>query len=158
MSLLSSIAEDRFWDDWNERFESNANKYIKPDDKMVESVANSIDLEGASSEYEIAVEAWDFVDKNVDYRLSKKWKTPRETLTSGIGDCEDRVFLLGSILPNLGVEQFEVVVGEAVVGNEGEFHNWMRVNGKVVDPTTPVGTTDEIGYVEENSFTINTEA
>lgn len=155
MGVLESIQEERFWLEWKDRFMDGYYRYINPDNQTVVRYASTLQVPENGTDYEIAEAVWRHIDENYEYNLTKKWKEPQEAIRKQSGDCEDYVFLMGSLLPNLGVTDFEVVVGEVMAGEQSEYHTWMRVSGNVVDPTTGPDRMDGLEYVEEQSFNVS---
>lgn len=144
-----------FWDDWIERFKENSDKYIKPNDKGVESIVDELDLSETGMPVENAEKTWRWIYKNIRYKLSKKWKTPSETLESGIGDCEDVTFLFASVMANLEMEDNYIKVGELIRKNDGvELHTWNELDGKLVDATGSPDGMEGFKYKEIESFRI----
>lgn len=153
MSMMEET-EDPFWGWWINRFEDEYDKYITPDERMVKRFARKIATVGGD-DYDRAVRASQYIENKIDYELSKEWKVPRKTINQGRGDCEDVTFLLASVLPNLRVEESEVVVGDLVFPDgEVEEHTWNRVDGKVLDATGPMEVYPRLKYRELNSWTV----
>lgn len=65
------------------------------------------------------------------------WKTPKETLSSKQGDCEDKAFYLQDMLLELGVDSW-VVVGKFIPDSK-DWHGWVECNSfgtrYILDPT-----------------------
>jgi len=111
---------DPFFGKWIQRFDRNRDKYITPDavpDPKVHDAAewvrnNFRDDKGKSQ---------------------KPWKTPKEMLESGSGDCEDRAFLLSSIWKKRG-ERSSVCVGYAHYPKQPNSpHVWNEKHRQTVD-------------------------
>lgn len=132
MGLLDGI----FWDDWEERLADEADKFVTPNDPVVVEEANKIDINGARTERDVALDTWRHVARRIDYELSKEWKEPRQTLQEGVADCEDLTFLIASLLPNLGVEKSFMHAGDLIFEDGDEQkHSWNVVGGMIVDAT-----------------------
>lgn len=58
------------------------------------------------------------------------WQYPRETIEKG-GDCEDKTFLLLSMLIKSGVSDAQGVKGHYL----GQGHMWVEYNGCILDPS-----------------------
>lgn len=157
MSILEEAQEQRFWLEWEDRFTDNVNYYINPDHPSVTSYAASLDVSKDAPREEIVNQLWTHIDNRYEYNLTKKWKQPQEAIRKKSGDCEDYVFLLGSLLPNFGINEFEVVIGEVKAGDRSEYHTWMRVDDRIVDPTTGPNEMDGLRYVEEKSFKVTVQ-
>lgn len=93
-----------------------------------------------------------FVARRIKYRLRKgrdPWQFPDETLELGRGDCEDRAFLLASLLLGSGISSFNVRVALGAVRlfkgirRAGEFdHMWVMYKAEdgqwtVLEPLLP---------------------
>lgn len=154
MGVLGDLQEERFWLEWKDKFTDRYNMYINPDNQTVVNYARSLSVPQEGTDYEIAKAIWRHIDSEYEYDLTKKWKQPQEAIRKGSGDCEDYVFLLGSLLPNFGVNEFEVVIGEVRVADKSEYHTWMRVSGEIVDPTANPDEMEGLEYVEEESFDV----
>lgn len=57
------------------------------------------------------------------------WQYPKETIEKG-GDCEDKTFLLLSMLIQAGIEDVKGVKGRYLGGG----HMWVEYNGFILDP------------------------
>ena len=82
-----------------------------------------------SFDYRAAVIAG-YVADTISYRASRgrdPWLFPDETLAEGSGDCEDRAFLLASLLLASGVSPYNVRVafGRVLDGVESYDHMWV---------------------------------
>jgi hypothetical protein len=72
-----------------------------------------------------------WVSEHVRYNSKQDrdpWQFPEETLTLGKGDCEDRAFLLASLLLGSGVSGYHVrvAIGEVHVGGKERYdHAWV---------------------------------
>lgn len=155
MSVFKVAGDEVFWDSWADRFTSNANEYITPEDEAVKNAVEDAELCDDCDENDKVDSIWEYVNEKVNHKLSKKWKTPSETLDSQIGDCEDVSFLAASMLLNVGIGGFEFVIGDMTgTGNDLTKHTWLEVNGRIVDPTTPVGANEHLEYRKEMGFKI----
>jgi hypothetical protein len=82
-----------------------------------------------SFDYRAAV-ITNFVADTIAYSAGKirdPWQFPDETLALKAGDCEDRAFLIASLLLASGVSSFNVRVafGQMVVGSKAHDHMWV---------------------------------
>jgi len=153
--VFDEIVEERFWIEWEDRFESESNKFITPRHPEVEEAAAVASPTMEASDGEKAVACQEYVFENIEYSLSKKWKTPAETLSSGVGDCEDVTFLIASMLPNMGVNESEIAIGDLVFPNgDVETHTWNIVEGVVADGTGSKETTEVVSYKPETTYRI----
>jgi len=86
--------------------------------------------------------------QNVKQTNDKKdfWQYPSETLEKG-GDCEDKVFLLLSMLIQAGINDAEGVKGRLLGGG----HMWVEYKGRILDPSKKTAKLEPIskcvGYV-----------
>jgi len=157
MGLITAMKEARFWEGWKDRFEGSKDRYITPDNPTVVRAAEAAD-KGATSPEEIALNVWQYIYDNTKYKLSKEWKEPAQTLRDGIGDCEDVTFLAASMLPNMGVRNFKVVIGELIFPSGAkELHTWVEVGDMVIDPTGSPGTSPQIEYRPVQTYRINAQ-
>jgi len=155
-SILSEAVASRFYDEWKARFEDNWQKYIRPESRRVRRWSRRVENMCQACDTGRPIDAWDYVYENVEYRLSKKWKTPNETIRSGIGDCEDVTFLLASIFPAMGVDTHQIVLGEIIFPDgKSEFHTWNEYQGMVIDATGTPESTDMIQYIPEQKWEIS---
>ena len=98
---------------------------------------------------------WRWVIQNTQYKISKEWKEPEETISTGVGDCEDVTFLIASMLASLGVNRTKVVAGYLIKPNsEPEPHTWNEVDGMVVDATGSPEEVIHLKYDREFAYTI----
>lgn len=141
---------------WHDRLQNSLKKYITPNNIDVASFANSIDTVDDSSPYQYAESAWVAVRNDVSYKLSKKWKTPVETLHDKTGDCEDYTFLLCSIFPHLNIKTAKIHAGN-LKGNQEKniYHAWCTVGGNVVDATTTPSHAKELTYEPVTTTTLH---
>lgn len=153
--MLRSLMFMGFWDEWEDRFESNSQTYITPMNEAVVSEANNIPVEENQTETQKAKEVWLHVYRTTKYSLSDVWKTPEETLEDGIGDCEDVDFLMLSILPHKGIDEAFLVIGDLVRSSgRRAAHTWVEVNGTVMDPTGRPEDVRRVSYDERRRFRI----
>ncbi len=156
-SLYEEIAESRFYDEWAERFETEWRSYIRPSDPKVEKWSGIAVRGDKMSDEEKAERVWMYVYNNVEYDLSEKWKSPRETINSRKGDCEDVTFLIASMLPNVGVEKSYVVLGSLKINGEKEYHTWNKVGDMVIDGTGGKDAVKSQTYTPEKKWEILVE-
>lgn len=152
--IFENIMVDRFWYEWETKFTRMSDAYINPNHPLVVEEAERLDIDKNQSDVAIAKELWKYIQNEYKYKLTKKWNRPEESIRIKIGDCEDYCFLLGSLLPHFGVNEFSIVTGSAITENASEFHVWMIVGDEVIDPTAPVDMQREIEYQTELRFDI----
>lgn len=127
--------KDEFWTWWRNRLTRNSTKFITPDNRYVRKELREIDLDSGSEEQTI-INTWKHVHNTIEYKLSKEWKTPQETIKEGVGDCEDFTFLIASMMNNVGVEDNIIQAGKLTYPHGKEsLHTWNAINGMVVDGT-----------------------
>lgn len=82
------------------------------------------------------------------------WQYPRETIEKG-GDCEDKTFLLLSMLIKSGITEAQGVKGRYL----GQGHMWVEYNGCILDSsrrnTGLIPIEKSIGYVPHFKFDQN---
>jgi len=158
--LPDYIETDRvdFWHQWNERFLTEQDTFITPEAPAVtEAVTTAIDNMALPPTTK-AMRIWDHVDSIRDYKLSKEWKTPTETINEPTADCEDVTFLIASMLSAAGVSQHEIHTGYLVFPDgTPEAHTWNVVQGDIIDGTGRPGAVQEYRYDTVTRFTINRE-
>jgi Transglutaminase-like superfamily len=93
------------------------------------SVARFESRKQGSFDYRAATIA-NFVADNIAYQAGRgrdPWQFPDETLAIEAGDCEDRAFLLASLLIAAGISPYNVRVafGRMVVGGTPHDHMWV---------------------------------
>ncbi len=141
--------------EWIDKFEDTPNEYITPGNPRVIEEARSIQFAGEENEVEVAKKVWSHIADKIDWKLSKEWKQPEETLVSGMGDCEDLVFLMLSILPNVGVTDAKMVIGYLDDGIKEPYpHVWVNVDGVVMDPSGHPEEVDKMEYRPRETFKI----
>lgn len=154
-SAIKSLAYRAFWAGWEDRFTRNTGKFITPQDPLVIEEANKINVGRNATDVEKAKKVWLHVREIVRYKLSKKWKTPREAITSGTGDCEDMDFLMISMLPHLGVGKADLVIGNLILPiRDGGPHTWVKIQGNVMDPTGSPEDVKKVDYEQKKRFEI----
>ena len=142
-----------FFQWWSDRLNNNIGTYITPNSNEVRAFSKKIDASGDT--HTNVINTWGTVRNNIQYKLSKKWKTPNETLSSGDGDCEDYTFLLCSLFPLVGVKEAKIHAGNLVGNkNNNEYHAWAEVNGMVVDATTTPTHAKELTYEPVTTTTL----
>ncbi|HMK55312.1 MAG TPA: transglutaminase-like domain-containing protein [Dissulfurispiraceae bacterium] len=85
-----------------------------------------------------------FVADTIEYQSGRgrdPWQFPDETLAIKAGDCEDRAFLLASLMLAAGISTYNIRVafGKMIVDNEPHDHMWVmykneRGNWNLVEP------------------------
>lgn len=121
-------------------------KYVL-DEHNLEAVAQVVSLlqecklQAGYSDYELALEAINFVQKNIEYRTDMDTtgqleypRYPIETLMEGCGDCEDTSILLAAILKKLDYSvillAYEKHMAVGVCCDESSFGSYYEYNGK----------------------------
>lgn len=154
MGLLKDMREARFWKIWKDRFEDEKSLFITPNKPSVSQAAERASRRGLNRK-RTAMNIWDYIYNNVDYVLSKRWKTPAETLRESTGDCEDVTFLTASMLVSLGVDDFTIEIGELIYPDgRVELHTWVEVDGLVIDATGRPRREAGLGYRSVQSYRI----
>ena len=107
------------------------------------SVARFEARKQGSFDYRAAV-VTNFVADTISYQAGKgrdPWQFPDETLTIKAGDCEDRAFLLASLLLATGISPFNIRVafGQMVIDGTPHDHMWVmykseRGHWTVIEP------------------------
>lgn len=139
---------DNFWEEWADRFDRETHKFITISDDLVIKEAKKVNIDNSDTRLDRAFKVWVHVHNEIDYVLSKRWKTPRHTLKEGTGDCEDVTFLLASMFPNVGVHNTEMNLG--VLNFEDgrkEYHTWNTVEDTTMDATGPPHIVEQLKYV-----------
>lgn len=147
------MSDGEFWDWWSGRFVSNQDRFITPMDSSVDKQVSKVQSVG-KSDMELINDTWDHVRRLTIYKLSKEWKTPAETISEGVGDCEDFSFLVTSMLSALGMKS-KLQVGwlERNNGRRGE-HVWAESNGRVIDATGTQESIEGMKYTPTRTFVI----
>lgn len=136
-----------FWTRWSRLVEQKSDRYITPTNSNVRSFSDSIEISESDTDIDRAYKVWQEVRNSVEYEMSTAWKTPEETLTLGKGDCQDVTFLIASILPNVGVDNSQVVIGSLQFPDERiEEHTWNRVDNQVIDGTGDMNDIQKLDY------------
>lgn len=111
-------------------------------------LTNTLNTENIATVGGYTLGAYLFVTSlNLEDDQQDYWKTPKETLETGSGDCEDLSFLLASLLWSNDIESL-IVVGTF----NGEGHMWVEVDDKIYETTDfvlPFSAKDgnELGYI-----------
>lgn len=155
--ILHKMMIGRFWKNWEMRMSQNNNLYVDPDNPTVKEYAEQFKPVEGKSNVEVAKMLWRHINNNYGYKLTKTWQRPANLINSGVGDCEDYVFLISSLLPHLGVNNFTIIAGEADVNNASELHVWMKVGGEIIDPTAKIGQNKSVTYKPELEFDVALE-
>lgn len=156
MRVLRKIMMRNFWEDWKDRFVDNADLYITPDNDTVINAVSSLDIREQDDDIQKAIRAWGYVFKNIDYVLSRRWKTPEETIKEGVADCEDFTFLLASMFETMGIDDHQIRIGDITMPDGRiEQHTWNIVNGSIVDGTGAPNDVEYIDYKTVFEFNIN---
>jgi len=156
--VVEELVEERFWIEWEDKFEDDSQSYITPGNPMVVDASSSAMKRETGDAKAIAEMAWDYVYNNIDYKLSKLWKVPETTLLDKEGDCEDVTFLIASMLPNMGVKRSKIVIGDMVFPDGSEtLHVWNEVDGHVIDATGSKESRDLAEYKAKTTYVIVAE-
>lgn len=155
--ILHDMMISRFWKNWEMRMSQNHGLYVDPDHPDVEDYVEQFKPMSRKSDVDIAKMLWKHINDEYAYELTKTWQTPSALIKSGVGDCEDYVFLISSLLPHLGVNQYTIIAGEADVNDASELHVWMKVDGEIIDPTAKLGQNSNITYNPKLEFNIEVE-
>lgn len=161
MSIIRLAADERFWDTWKDRFLDNAEDYITPNEPAVKAAVSNAGVcssdDGDENSKDLKVDLiWSYIYEEIDYKLSEEWKEPKETLNDGIGDCEDVSFLAASMMLRAGIDGFDYVIGYMEKTGPEQKHTWLEVDGRVVDPTSPLDGNGGMKYTAEERFVIKT--
>lgn len=151
---------DTFWEEWSDRFDNSTHKFITPGHPLVVKESQKVNVKQSDSEVDRAFKVWLHVHDRIEYKLSRKWKTPEETLKSEIGDCEDVTFLMASMFSNLGIEEHSIVLGDLYFPDDsGEYHTWNVVDGVIMDATGPPEVVKTLTYDQRTRWILrsNTE-
>lgn len=154
--IFTELAEARFFDEWSERFNDEMGKFITPDNPLVRKWSEGVDILPFLGREDRAKRVWLYVYNNTEYKLSKKWKTPQETIKSRIGDCEDFTFLIASMLMNVGVEESVIALGEIKYpSGRREYHTWNEVGGATADATGSPDSVSKVNYIPHKKWKIS---
>lgn len=149
------INDQSFWDNWEDKFVREVDRLVTPQDRCVMEIANSIGFGGLGSMRTDVEKGWSWIYENIDYELSKEWKSPSVTISEGVGDCEDMDFLFLSMVPWMGATEADLVIGNFIDDDQQGAHTWVEVNGRVVDPTTNTLSVNPKNYNEERRMTVH---
>lgn len=156
--VVDFLAEESFWIEWEDKFEDDSDSYITPQNPMVVEASNRATTGRTGDSRSIAKMAWQYVYDNTEYKLSEKWKRPEATLLDKEGDCEDFAFLIASMLPNMGVEESKLVIGDMVYPDGTEqLHVWNVIDGFAVDATGSMDSARRVEYKPRSKYTIVAE-
>lgn len=148
----------RFWSDWVERFENERDVIITPDNPAVLRYAKKIGASRMGKNFSNVEKIWQRVYDDVEYKLTWEWSTPENTLFVGFGDCEDLSFLISSLLPHIGYDEFKFEIGYLKgMGVDNEEHVWLKVDGEIVDATGQPGNPDNYEYNPVNTWTVSVD-
>lgn len=155
MAAMERNQNSEFWDSWGDRFTRESDEYITPYHPAVIEAVGNVEFSDCCMDWIRTVDMWEWVKGNINYKLSREWKEPAQTLSEGVGDCEDLDFLLASMMLNDGVQDFELVIGY-IIHKDGreEEHTWLRMNDMVIEPTTLPERMNGLKYKEVKSFLI----
>lgn len=141
-----------------QRFRDNVGTYITPDNEMVVNAISEVPITPYDTRKDKANKVWEYVYNEVDYKLSRKWNTPQETLALKEGDCEDVAFLSTSMFLALGMQGTKVVAGNLIFPDGRiEEHVWNVVDGMVVDATGPKRAVQGLEYDRIKAWEFNLE-
>lgn len=121
----------------NKRLEGNTRaiqEFIKPE--QIKEVLGRLTLQDFSSHKEenITLNVLDYVQRLKQTKDRKEfWQYPEETIAKG-GDCEDKTFLLLSMLIQAGIEEAQGVKGRCL----GKGHMWVEYKGYILDPSKKI--------------------
>lgn len=103
--------------------------FIKPEEAR--DVLVELDF-GQKREEEKVAAIYQYISemKNIDEK-EDYWQYPAETLEKGGGDCEDKVFLLLSVLLEEGINDVYAVKGRYLGGG----HFWVEYKDKILNPS-----------------------
>jgi len=154
MGLLKQMRQARFWKGWKDRFRDERDRFITPTNPaVIEASAQA--QQGASTDKEVALNAWKYIYDNTEYILGKEWKTPQQTLREKTGDCEDVTFLIASMLKYMGVNNVKIGIGELIFPDgEVELHTWVEVKEKVIDATGEPSLAAEVTYKPVKKYAV----
>lgn len=102
--------------------------YVTPEDPLVERMALLLTPQ----------QAYIYIRDRIKYHSEKDdyWKTPRQTLLDGWGDCDDKSFLMHSYLLARGIPSYTYFV-YLPTKRTGHAYNYAFINGKWI----PIDTT-----------------
>ncbi len=124
----------------------NYGKYVLDENNLeavsqVVGILRECKIQAGYSDYEMVLEAINFVQKNIEYRTDMETKGvleypkyPIETLMEGCGDCEDTSVLLAAIIKemNYGVIllAYDDHMAVGIKGGEGLFGTYYEYEGE----------------------------
>lgn len=150
------MPDEEFWSDWVDKFKTQADSLITPNNSYVQNHASKVSITPAMDSPQKVTQIWHYIAEEIRYKLSKEWKTPEETLTSRIGDCEDVDFLFISMLPHHGITTCNLQIGYLTYPDKSrEAHTWVKHNGRIIDPTAFPQELDGNRYKPQRSIQIN---
>lgn len=152
MSIFRVAADEYFWEKWKDRFMRNHEIYITPSEPSVKAAVRNADVCSDCDSDEKVDAVWEYVYENIDYKLTKEWQEPKETLKIGTGDCEDVSFLAASMLLASGVDKIKFAIGDMDTVDNGEKHTWLELDGRIIDPTIGVDQNGKTNYNPEEEF------
>lgn len=156
MSFIDFLRNESFYNNWEEKFEEETEQYVTPNNSVVKGLSARVVSRDSETDVEKALDAWRWTYNNIKYKLSKRWKTPEETVSEGTGDCEDVTFLIASMLPNMGVKDNVIVLGKLKhKGKEPEYHTWNVVGNRVIDATGSMESVEKAKYIPETRYEVN---
>lgn len=153
MSEVGRSEEASFWVDWFERFEEEHEQYITPKNKAVGQELRKVKTPKWGET--VSKRIWLRVYDTIEYRLSREWKTPEETIEEGVGDCEDVTFLIASMAAAAGISDNYVQAGYLIFPDgQSELHTWNLIGGKVMDGTGKPSTVRKLRYQPVRTYRV----
>ena len=108
--------------------------FISPNNPLITSQAILL-MDNGQNDFEKLKSAFEFVSKDIDYKVYNSWRYPDEVLAAKSGDCTDKSVLLVSMLENYEIESY-VITGKKV---NDYSHAWVaaKIDNKwlQIDPT-----------------------
>jgi hypothetical protein len=154
--ILQAFLDWRYHTFWEEEFHSNKDRVITPDNKTVEDVSSGID--SSSDTMDTVVDVWLWTYENINYELTKSWRTPQTVIKTGYGDCEDVTFVILSICLNLNIDYMDIKLGRLRYPDGDkppENHVWLEYDGYIIDGTThPSHINNPCRYRTIDTYTI----
>lgn len=146
--------------DYFDDVEDILSKVVKPDNRYVRNIADKLKILPRYAECMncsqprqfVIVQSWEWIHNNIDYKLSRKWKTPQETIKTGKGDCEDVTALLASLLLAGNVDDVRFIVGKYKYNGEKEWHTWIESNRRILDATSSIGSIVDSNYAKKAEY------
>jgi len=152
---------------------SNYQKYITPDNSIVQTYLNDQGIKTANNAYSKAIN-WIWVSDIILHKKYEHWLFPAEFITSTsndpdnpvpgnmVSDCEEHAYTLVSLLEIIGTskDNVRVVIGKVEFEGEAGGHAWVQVyeNGEwfELEPTSgPYWDDDENKLVSSIGFPFN---